>query len=849
MSVGVDESKPMEATRDGSLSAEIQKAHQGTQPEGQPLPVQDALSASAKTISEIEALGGSSTDARARGDGPSRPVVPGSSTETAVDRSQDNTRSAENSTAINGGRYLPRMLTKESQSFDEVRKLLEQIVVSKMSEAASESRYAGAQALTLRPLDTLGNAVVSAHALAAYASTLDIGTLRKLTAHVVADTGFWLARTFRFHDSCMFCHDESREGLIRVVQMLLHLKYDKYAVDAYQTLYSKPPCIYVGQAAEQETAPGRASVGHALCAALGLPRACLRVIPSLNNSTGFNKMNISILERQMEQDLNKGCVPLIVLAQAGTGQCGQKEHFERLFQLCQERNLWLHVEGHSLAALALGAETNTQLRCADSMTLPVGSWLGVPSLPYVTLYRQHNSALAHAAGLTLFNIHSKLHCLPLWATLQCLGQKGLFDRIAHCFKQSDLLVTTLESIGPCIEIIGRSRFAAVGSNASTEDHISVVERAARATNPVALFDAVQPIVTFRFRQTFPSAADASSDYSNTDNEKGMQLSESYMNNLNLWLGQMVNREVPQVTIELTEVEGHGICVKFSPLESAHLQGTTMCDMENFCKTLEGHVAILSAMVVHKKKFHRLLAGDHHEFGRYLELVEISDWAGLGGVRYIPEAWATTPASVDQLKGKREAANSTISKTVPMSESDRDLINQVNQQLVARLRASDSAFSLGEGANGLVCIRFGMVTEDLAVEELLHMVLAAGRELEESCKQLEEMSELVRQAVEEANAALERENEERIYQEGLLKHVPIFGSLLQWWSPPSDEGAGIKGRSFNLTSGMVETTENTYKYHMQMKSEAPAPNTPPPQQQIQIQTGSGAGIAQRGSQRS
>lgn len=32
----------------------------------------------------------------------------------------------------------------------------------------------------------------------------------------------------------MFCHDESREGLIRVVQMLLHLKYDKYAVDAYQ---------------------------------------------------------------------------------------------------------------------------------------------------------------------------------------------------------------------------------------------------------------------------------------------------------------------------------------------------------------------------------------------------------------------------------------------------------------------------------------------------------------------------------------------------------------------------------------------------------------------------------------
>lgn len=83
------------------------------------------------------------------------------------------------------------------QSFDDVRKSLEQIVVSKMSEAASENRYTGAQALTLRPLDALGNAVVSAHSLAAYASTLDIVTLRKLTAHVVADTGFWLARMFR----------------------------------------------------------------------------------------------------------------------------------------------------------------------------------------------------------------------------------------------------------------------------------------------------------------------------------------------------------------------------------------------------------------------------------------------------------------------------------------------------------------------------------------------------------------------------------------------------------------------------------------------------------------------------
>lgn len=112
----------------------------------------------------------------------------------------------------------------------------------------------------------------------------------------------------------------------------------------------------------------------------------------------------------------------------------------------------------------------------------------------------------------------------------------------------------------------------------------------------------------------------------------------------------------------------------------------MCNMENFCKTLAGHVAILSATVTQKKKFHRLLAGDHPEFGGRLQLVEIGDWAGLGGVRYIPEVWSSLAAH--RMSGHNENAAPV------MMEPDRELIDQVNQQLVAKLRASDSAFSLG-----------------------------------------------------------------------------------------------------------------------------------------------------------
>ncbi|XP_037501976.1 pyridoxal-dependent decarboxylase domain-containing protein 1 isoform X2 [Rhipicephalus sanguineus] len=92
----------------------------------------------------------------------------------------------------------------------------------------------------------------------------------------------------------------------------------------------------------------------------------------------------------------------------------------------------------------------------------------------------------------------------------------------------------------------------------------------------------------------------------------------------------------------------------------------------------------------------------------------------------------------------------------------------------------------------------MVTDDLDIEELVGLVLGAGIELEESTKALESMSELVKQGIQEASKGLQQENEEKILQEGLLRHVPIVGSLFNWWSPTSKEG-GIRGRSFNITS--------------------------------------------------
>lgn len=77
--------------------------------------------------------------------------------------------------------------------------------------------------------------------------------------------------------------------------------------------------------------------------------------------------------------------------------------------------------------------------------------------------------------------------------------------------------------------------------------------------------------------------------------------------------------------------------------------------------------ILSATVQHKETFQRLVTASPR-----LRLVDMPGWAGLGGVRYVPEGW-------EQL----------------MTDQAKEELNRLNMQLVEQLHNTDAAFSLGE----------------------------------------------------------------------------------------------------------------------------------------------------------
>ena len=92
-------------------------------------------------------------------------------------------------------------------------------------------------------------------------------------------------------------------------------------------------------------------------------------------------------------------------------------------------------------------------------------------------------------------------------------------------------------------------------------------------------------------------------------------------------------------------------------------------------------------------------------------IDIAHWAGLGGVRYIPSEYVDPDTATCK----------------ELTQLEQKLVNQRNMELVrintytklcyvylflfliqvATLRSTDSAFSLGEGPDHSMCVRFGI----------------------------------------------------------------------------------------------------------------------------------------------
>lgn len=64
-------------------------------------------------------------------------------------------------------------------------------------------------------------------------------------------------------------------------------------------------------------------------------------------------MDLGALQKMLSDDSATGRTPLVVITDAGTPVTGHVDNITRIRELCKIHGAWLHLRGHSLAALAL----------------------------------------------------------------------------------------------------------------------------------------------------------------------------------------------------------------------------------------------------------------------------------------------------------------------------------------------------------------------------------------------------------------------------------------------------------------------------------------------------------------
>lgn len=100
-------------------------------------------------------------------------------------------------------------------------------------------------------------------------------------------------------------------------------------------------------------------------------------------------MDDTALQKIIASDIVNGRTPLFLVADVGSSLCGIVDNVARLQDVCRAHSVWFHCRGHTLAAIAIANESRSGVQLtpiADSVSLCLGSWLGLPNLPVTVGY-------------------------------------------------------------------------------------------------------------------------------------------------------------------------------------------------------------------------------------------------------------------------------------------------------------------------------------------------------------------------------------------------------------------------------------------------------------------------------
>lgn len=313
-------------------------------------------------------------------------------------------------------------LNSETKRPTDILSILEALIINAHSDSDSDDE----NEFPLPPLDEVSSLALICNSIVAYISHLDRHQLAKVTSRIITDTNRWLSHVFKFIECSASYHSDNTETILRAVRLAIVARCPGYLEGGIQAVAN--PCLYI---CEDSSAVGL----QYACRQLGLPLDSIRLVPSINNA---GVMDISAIQKIIANDIAAHRTPLFVIADLGASACGYVDNVTRLHDICKASGIWLHCRGHSLAALALTQGSSEFKTITDSMSLNLGSWLRIPSLPVVLLHRQiQNIALSVFETDPLKS--RRLSSLSLWATLQAFGRDTITDKILLAYESCKIV--------------------------------------------------------------------------------------------------------------------------------------------------------------------------------------------------------------------------------------------------------------------------------------------------------------------------------------------------------------------------------------------------------------------------
>ncbi len=217
------------------------------------------------------------------------------------------------------------------------------------------------------------------------------------------------------------------------------------------------------------------SIGKAV-ALLGIGHKNLRLIPVDREF----RIDITALDRAIEEDKRAGKTPIAIVASAGTTNTGAIDRLDAVADLAQRHGLWMHVDGAygALAAIAI-PEQFVGLGRADSISLDPHKWLYQPADCGCLLFKDAGRArvaFSHTGeyarplsedpieGFAFFEesmeLSRRFRGLKLWLSLRYHGLAAFREAIQADLRHARQLEARIKQ-NPRLELIAKGPLSAV----------------------------------------------------------------------------------------------------------------------------------------------------------------------------------------------------------------------------------------------------------------------------------------------------------------------------------------------------------------------------------------------------